>query len=219
MSSVPPDTRGASSGMRATFQNGASLVSIGFFFSIVVAGLAATLPSTLSTGLTRNGVPAAAANQIAHLPPTAALFGAFLGYNPIQQLLPPTVLQALSASDRATLLGQSFFPQLISAPFMDGLHLVFYVSAAMCLIAAAASLLRGKQVIYPQGMPQDTLDSGAIASNGGATGAVGPTTILEPVNNEGVAGAQAPSANHNGHAVKSSGESTADLNSIPHPVS
>ena len=175
MSSVPPDTRGASSGMRATFQNGASLVSIGLFFSVVVAGLAATLPNTLYTGLTKNGVPTSAANQIAHLPPTAALFGAFLGYNPIQQLLPTPVLQAISAPDRATLLGKNFFPQLISAPFMDGLHLVFYVSAAMCLIAAAASLLRGKQVIYPQ----DTLDSGALASNGVTTGAVGPTSILE----------------------------------------
>ncbi len=78
MSSVPPETRGASSGMRATFQNSATLVSIGLFFSIVTLGLAAALPSTLSTGLITNGVPRQAATAIAHLPPTAALFGAFL---------------------------------------------------------------------------------------------------------------------------------------------
>ncbi|MGH2514570.1 MAG: MFS transporter, partial [Ktedonobacterales bacterium] len=80
MSSVPPETRGVASGMRATFQNGASLVSIGLFFSIVTAGLASALPSTFFNGLTKYGVPSSAATQIAHLPPTAALFGAFLGY-------------------------------------------------------------------------------------------------------------------------------------------
>jgi hypothetical protein len=30
---------------------------------------------------------------------------------------------------------------------MDGLHAVFYLSATLCLIAAIASLLRGKRVI------------------------------------------------------------------------
>ena len=150
MSSVPPETRGASSGMRATFQNSATLVSIGLFFSIVTLGLAAALPATLSTGLITNGVPRQAATTIAHLPPTAALFGAFLGYNPIGELLPPSVLQAISPIHRAILLGKTFFPNLISTPFMDSLHAVFYISAALCLIGAAASLLRGKRVVYGQ---------------------------------------------------------------------
>ena len=150
MSSVPPETRGASSGMRATFQNSATLVSIGFFFSIVTLGLASALPSTLSTGLITNGVPPQTATTIAHLPPTAALFGAFLGYNPIGELIPPSVLQAISPTHRAILLGKTFFPNLISAPFMDGLRAVFYISAALCLIAAGASLLRGKRVVYGQ---------------------------------------------------------------------
>jgi EmrB/QacA subfamily drug resistance transporter len=146
MSSVPPERRGVASGMRATFQNGASLVSIGLFFSIVTAGLVASMPATFFNGLTKYGVPADAATQIAHLPPTAALFGAFLGYNPIGQLLPPAVLSHISPANQAALLGKTFFPNLISAPFMDGLHAVFYISAALCLIAACASLLRGKQV-------------------------------------------------------------------------
>ncbi|HEU5229052.1 MAG TPA: MFS transporter [Ktedonobacteraceae bacterium] len=150
MSSVPAETRGVSSGMRATFQNSANLVSIGFFFSIVTVGLAAALPSTLSTGLINNGVPDQAALTIAHLPPTAALFGAFLGYNPIGKLLPPLVLQAISPAHQAVLLGKSFFPNLISTPFMESLHLVFYISAALCFVGAAASFLRGKQVVYGQ---------------------------------------------------------------------
>ena len=148
MNSVPAETRGVSSGMRATFQNGATLVSIGVFFSIVTAGLAASLPGTFLRGLTTHGVPAAAAEKIAHLPPTSALFGAFLGYNPIGVLLPKSLLAHISPSNQAILLGKQFFPELISAPFMDGLHAVFYVSAFMCLIAAVASLLRGKRYIH-----------------------------------------------------------------------
>ena len=150
MSSVPPETRGVSSGMRATFQNSASLVSIGFFFSIVTVGLAAALPSTLSSGLIANGVPGPAALAIAHLPPTAALFGAFLGYNPIGELIKPQVLQAIAPTHRAVLLGKTFFPNLIATPFMQSLHAVFYISAALCLLGATVSLLRGKRVIYGQ---------------------------------------------------------------------
>jgi len=122
MGSVPADQRGVASGMRATFQNSGSLVSIGVFFSIITAGLASSLPITLLNGLTRSGVPTAVANRIAHLPPTAALFAAFLGYNPMATLLPGNVLSALSKADQANLLGRSFFPNLISPPFMTGLR-------------------------------------------------------------------------------------------------
>jgi MFS family permease len=159
MSSVPPERRGVSSGLRATFQNGASLVSIGLFFSIVTAGLASALPTTFFSGLTTYGVPASTATQIAHLPPTAALFGAFLGYNPVAQLLPPAVIHHLTLANQAALLGKSFFPNLIAGPFMVGLHAVFYVSAGMCLIAALASFLRGKHTLPHQ----ETLPIGASA--------------------------------------------------------
>jgi len=145
MGSVPAEQRGVASGMRATFQNSGSLVSIGIFFSLITAGLAATLGTTLSTGLTKSGLPAVVAARIAHLPPTSALFAAFLGYNPMATLVPANVLQAITAARRATLLGHSFFPNLISPPFSVGLHNVFYLSAAMCLVAALASMLRGKQ--------------------------------------------------------------------------
>ena len=150
MSSVPADQRGVASGMRATFQNSGSLVSIGVFFSIITAGLASALPITLFNGLTRASVPATVATKIAHLPPTSALFAAFLGYNPMATLLPANVLNALSKADQANLLGRSFFPNLISPPFLIGLHGVFYLSTAMCLVAALASLLRGKRNIQGQ---------------------------------------------------------------------
>ncbi len=158
MGSVPADQRGAASGMRATFQNSGSLVSIGIFFSIVTIGLASSLPSTLFNGLTHAGVPAATSTTIAHLPPTAALFAAFLGYNPMATLVPASVLHALPLANQANLLGHSFFPNLISYPFMIGLHGVFYLSAAMCFIAAVASFLRGKRTVDEQGTAKSELN-------------------------------------------------------------
>jgi MFS family permease len=148
MSSVPAENRGVASGMMATLQNSGMLLSMSVFFTIVIVGLSNRLPTSLMAGLTQAGLPAAPASAISHLPPTAALFSAFLGYNPMAHLLPPAVLAHLSTPVQAHLLGHSFFPGLISGPFMDGLRDAFYVSAAMALIAAVASLLRGKQYIH-----------------------------------------------------------------------
>ena len=169
MNSLPPDQRGAGSGMRSTFQNAASLASMGIFFSIVTAGLAAALPKTLSSGLISAGVPGAVANQISHLPPTSALFAAFLGYNPMATLLPANVLHALPAANQAHLLGKSFFPNLISPPFLLGLHNAFYLSAVICLIAATASLLRGKRYIHGQSADQSqTVEDAVVAQTDAA---------------------------------------------------
>ena len=148
MNSVPADQRGVASGMRATFQNAATLVSLGAFFSIIIIGLAATLSTTLFSGLTQAGVPGQVATTISHLPPTAALFAAFLGYNPMATLLPASVLHTLPAASQAHLLSKSYFPNLISSPFMVGLHAVFYLAAVLCLISAFASLLRGQRYIH-----------------------------------------------------------------------
>jgi EmrB/QacA subfamily drug resistance transporter len=144
MNSVPANQRGAAAGTNSTATNAASVMSMGVFFSIVTLGLAATLPTSLTSGLTRAGLAAPIASAIGHLPPIAALFGAFLGYNPMQTLVPAQALAQLSAASRANVLGQSFFPNLISDPFMNGLHLAFYISAALCVISAVASLFRGK---------------------------------------------------------------------------
>jgi MFS family permease len=144
MSSVPAGMRGAASGMRATFQNAGQVLSIGIFFSLMVAGLAGSLPATLSSGLTGQGVPAATADQVAQLPPVGTLFAAFLGYNPIAELLGPRVLGALPAGNAAELTGLEFFPRLISGPFHDGLVIVFWLAIAMTVLGALVSLLRGR---------------------------------------------------------------------------
>jgi MFS family permease len=149
MSSVPPDQRGVASGMRATFQNSGTALSIGVFFSLMIAGLANSLPHTLSAGLQAQSVPAGDATRVATLPPVSTLFAAFLGDNPIGHLLGSNgLLDGLPAANRATLTGKSFFPELVSGPFHHGLVLVFTAAAVMAAIAALASLLRGTRYVH-----------------------------------------------------------------------
>jgi len=111
--------------------------------TLMILGLAAKLPQALASGLEAHGVPAVSAQHVAHLPPVSILFAAFLGYNPIQHLVGPGILGHLSAHSQALLTGRSFFPHLISAPFRSGLHEAFAFAIIACLIAAAASLMRG----------------------------------------------------------------------------
>jgi MFS family permease len=146
MSSVPANERGAASGMRATFQNAGTSLSIGIFFSLLIIGLSSTLPRTLTAGLERQGVPSGVAQQVGSLPPVSSVFSAFLGVNPIQTLLKPSgVLNTLPANNVHVLTGRQFFPNLISAPFHHGLIIVFAVAAVMGFIAAASSLIRTKE--------------------------------------------------------------------------
>ena len=150
MNAVPARQRGAASGMRATFQNAGFVLSIGLFFSLMIAGLAARLPTTLYSGLTANGVPPDTAERIAHLPPVGSLFAAFLGYNPVRTLLGPAALERLSPAEAANLTGTSFFPRLIAEPFQHGLAIVFLAALVMSLVAAAASWLRGGRYVHEE---------------------------------------------------------------------
>ncbi|MGH3622061.1 MAG: MFS transporter [Sciscionella sp.] len=151
MSSVPAAARGAASGMRSTFQNSGTALSIGVFFSLMITGLASSLPHTLSTGLTGQGVPAPVAADVATLPPVSTLFAAFLGSNPVQHLLSGSgVLATLPAHNVALLTGTRFFPALISGPFHHGLLIVFGTAAGMAVVAALASLLRGARYFHAE---------------------------------------------------------------------
>jgi MFS family permease len=150
MNSLPPGDRGAGGGMNQTFQNSAQVLSVGVFFSLMIAGLAGSLPHTLSAGLHAHGVPLAAAHRIGQAPPVSVLFAAFLGYNPIQHLAGPGVLGHLGAHSQAILTGRSFFPQLISGPFRSGLHAAFAFAIAACLVAAVASLMRGGKYAHEE---------------------------------------------------------------------
>ena len=147
MNSLPPHRRGVGAGMSATFQNSAMVLSIGVFFTLMVVGLAASLPATLSHGLIAQGVPAADAHRVAHLPPVGLLFASFLGLNPIGQLLGPS-LHHLPAANATYLTGRSFFPSLIAGPFASGLDEAFDFASVACLIAAGASWMRGGRYVH-----------------------------------------------------------------------
>jgi len=145
MGSVRPGERGVVSGMRATFQNSGTALSIGVFFSLMVVGLAHSLPTALTSGLQGQGVPHAVASQVAVLPPVSTLFAAVLGVNPLEHLLAPSgVLTHLPPENTATITGREFFPDLISGPFHQGLTVVFGVSVILAVLAGIASLARGR---------------------------------------------------------------------------
>ena len=148
MNSLPPHQRGVGAGISNTFQNSAMVLSIGIFFSLMVLGLAQSLPQALTSGLVAQGVPVADASRLAGLPPVTVLFASLLGYNPIQALLGPTVLGQLPAANASYLTGRGFFPELISGPFGGGLVVAFGFAIAACLIAAVASALRGGTYVY-----------------------------------------------------------------------
>jgi len=147
MNSLPPEDRGAGGGMNQTFQNSAQVLSIGIFFTLMIVGLASTLPASPSSGLRAHGVSAKLARQVGHQPPVSILFAAFLGYNPTQKLLGSHALSQLSPANAATVTGRSFFPQLISSPFRSGLHAAFAFAIIACLLAAVASWSRGTRYV------------------------------------------------------------------------
>ena len=148
MNSLPAAHRGAGSGMNTTFQNSAQVFSIGIFFTLMIVGLSSALPHSLSHGLIEHGVSPVTAQGAAHLPPVSTLFAAFLGYNPIQHLIGAHALAQLPAAQQAALLGHSFFPNLITAPFRAGLHAALDFAIAASLLGAAASWTRGGQYLH-----------------------------------------------------------------------
>ena len=153
------------------------MLSIGIFFSLMVAGLASKLPASMFSGLTAQGIPASAATTISHLPPIGVLFAAFLGYNPMQQLLGP-LLNHLPSAHAAYVTGREFFPNLITGPFHDGLGVAFGFAIAASIIAAIASALTGKIKPPDAAAAAEPLGSelAAVAGEGGFE----PTELVVP---------------------------------------
>jgi len=174
MNSLPADARGAGAGMGGTFMNVSSVLSIGVFFSLMVAGLSHSLPSTMQHGLVANGVPAAQAQQVSSLPPIAVLFAAFLGYNPMKQLLGGTLAQLPDGGKQLT--STEYFPHLISQPFHDGLVTAFWFAIAACAIAALASAFTGPLTRKHAMTPHESLGS-ELAAVAGEAGTVGQLVV------------------------------------------
>jgi MFS family permease len=155
MSSVPAAERGAASGVRATFFNAGSSLSIGIFFSLMIIGLANTLPDAMSAGLQEQGVSSSVAHDVANLPPVGSLFAAFLGYNPIAELLAPSHALQQPGVNADVLTGKEFFPQLITEPFHAGLVVVFIAAAVMMLLGALASLFNPGRYAHDEGVDNE----------------------------------------------------------------
>jgi MFS family permease len=168
MNSLPPEHRGAGSGMNTTFQNSAQVISIGIFFTLIIVGLASALPHNVSSGLLSHGVSPAVADKAAHLPAISTLFAAFLGYDPVQHLVGAGALAHLSAAQRAALAQRSFFPGLIARPFQDGLHAAFDFAIVTSLMAAAASWSRGKRYVFTPALDEPPVDR-VLAETGSPT--------------------------------------------------
>ncbi|GAC78340.1 Predicted arabinose efflux permease, MFS family [Gordonia malaquae] len=152
MNSLPANARGSGAGMMTTFQNAAMVLSIGVFFSLMIAGLSAHLPDAMYSGLTENGLPASQATDIANLPTVGVLFAAFLGYNPIKELLGSTGGH-VPGVDVDHLTGLDFFPHLISDPFSDGLSAAFTFALVCCVLGAVFSLFTDSKPAAPDDVP------------------------------------------------------------------
>ncbi|WP_079256100.1 MFS transporter [Streptomyces malaysiensis] len=205
MNSLPPDQRGVGAGISTTFQNSATVLSIGIFFSLMIAGLAGSLPGALTHGLTAQGVPPTDAARVAALPPVGVLFASLLGYNPVKTLLGPQVLGHLPAHHAAYLTGRGFFPALISPPFAQGLSAAFDFAIAACLVAAVASLLRGGRYVHqcgPTAGPKAAAPAVVAAAPGGTAGPGAKHTE------------QAAGSEHTGHVADT--EHTADFKHTEH---
>jgi MFS family permease len=147
MNSVPARFRGVASGMRSTFMNVGMPLSIGIFFTLMIIGLTASVPGSIYHGLTLNGIQPALASHLAHLPAISYLFAAFLGYNPLKTLLGGPVLKSLKPAAAARLVSKDYFPKLIANPFKHGLVVVLWFAIITCIVAAAASWLRGGKFV------------------------------------------------------------------------
>ncbi len=149
MNSVPRMHRGSASGMRTTLQNSAQTASLALFFTIIIGVLAATLPTALSNAVTNAGAPQLAP-IMSKIPVTSALFSAFLGYNPVGEILsvlPHQLTSSLSPATVATLTSKQWFPETIAPPFMHALRISFYIGSAMAFLGAIFSALRGGRTI------------------------------------------------------------------------
>ncbi len=152
MNSVPPHERGVASGMMYTIVNTAFTASMAIFFTIVIVGITQQFPEAITTSLTSIGV-SQLAPSMSSIPPTGALFSAFLGYNPVEAMLsalPPALVATIPSSTLTTLTGTTWFPSTFAVAFMPSLQTSFFIGALLCAIAAVLSALRGERYIHEE---------------------------------------------------------------------
>jgi MFS family permease len=160
MNSVPPQDRGVASGMMSTMMNSAMTLSMAVFFTIVIVGIQGSFPNAIHDSLVNLGgvqlAPLAAA--LGSIPPTGALFSAFLGYNPMDAILsalPAQMVSMIPHNVVATMEGTTWFPQTLADAFMPSLRLSFVIGAVLSAIAALLSAMRGERYVHEIHGPTD----------------------------------------------------------------
>ena len=150
MNSVPAEDRGVASGMLYTMFNTAAPASIAIFFTIIVIGLTQRFPEAMTSSLASIGA-LQLAPILSKIPPTAALFSALLGYNPVAGILaalPAPLIALIPHSTLNTLTGTTWFPSTLENAFIPSLRISFYIGAIISAIAALLSALRGGKYIH-----------------------------------------------------------------------
>ena len=166
MNSVPPERRGSAAGMRSTLQNSGATIGLSLLFTITLVALSGSLPHSVNAALVSAGAPQLT-SVFDQIPPTTALFAAFLGYNPMQTVLsqlPSSMTGSLSSQTRTVLTGMTWFPHAIAPAFMSSLNVAFYFNVGLALLAAAASALRGKKYVYAPEEEMETISVRTPAS-------------------------------------------------------
>jgi len=150
MNSVPPEDRGVASGMMYTIMNTSFTASMAIFFTIVIIGITQRFPEAMTTSLANIGA-SQLAPILSNLPPTAALFSAFLGSNPVNAVLsalPAPLVAMIPHSTFNTLTGTTWFPDTLANAFLPSLKTSFYIGALLSAIAALLSALRGAKYVH-----------------------------------------------------------------------
>ena len=150
MNSVPSEDRGIASGMMYTINNTAQTASMAIFFTIIIVGITQRFPEAMTTSLSSIGA-VYLAPALSNIPPTAALFSAFLGYNPVDSILaalPAPLVAHIPQTTLNTLTGITWFPQTLQNAFVPSLRTSFYIGALLSVLAAILSALRGGKYIH-----------------------------------------------------------------------
>ena len=189
MNAVPPQNRGAASGMLATLQNTGQQLSLAIFFTVVILGLAAHLGASVPGALGSAGVPSTDAAILGHAiaaNPTGALFGAFLGENPMKTILSAVSTvpgwTPLSPTVTATLTAPHFFASTISGGFGSAISSAFVVAGGLTSCAAVISAFRGRRYIFgaPGAKERGGPAPGAAAAPAAPPAGPTPVAALDP---------------------------------------
>lgn len=147
MGSVPPQNRGVASGMMQTLDNTAQVGGMALFFTILIIGITQGFPGAMTNSLTSIGA-AQLAPLFSNIPPSEALFAAFLGYNPVDTILsslPGSVVANIPGGVLTTLQGTTWFPSTFANAFIPAVIESYIIGAILCIIAAILSALRGEK--------------------------------------------------------------------------